>query len=159
MINVYKPAIAALLSEYQRALDDVKIAIRTIDDAPLMAIADIETLNDDCRSIATILTHVVGSGYSYCVYIRRSFGAMAERPERKLLATAEEYCIALDSMFEFTVQTFEKIEDDQLEMFEECKKIRTAWGQIYDIEQLFEHAIVHVLRHRRQIDKFKKLLT
>ena len=28
------------------------------------------------------------------------------------------------------------------------------WRQQYDVEQLFEHAIVHVLRHRRQIERF-----
>ena len=33
-------------------------------------------------------------------------------------------------------------------------KIITSWGQSYDFEQLFEHAIVHILRHRRQIERF-----
>jgi hypothetical protein len=32
--------------------------------------------------------------------------------------------------------------------------IEARWGPRYDLEQLLEHAIVHVLRHRRQIDKF-----
>jgi hypothetical protein len=32
--------------------------------------------------------------------------------------------------------------------------IRSSWGVVYDLEQLLEHAIVHVLRHRRQIEKF-----
>jgi hypothetical protein len=31
---------------------------------------------------------------------------------------------------------------------------KTRWGVDYNIDQLFEHAIVHVLRHRRQIEKF-----
>jgi len=33
-------------------------------------------------------------------------------------------------------------------------KMTVRWGPVYDFEQLFEHAIVHVLRHRRQIDRF-----
>ena len=33
-------------------------------------------------------------------------------------------------------------------------QIRSGWGPLYDFEQLFEHAIVHVLRHRRQIERF-----
>ena len=33
-------------------------------------------------------------------------------------------------------------------------KMQVRWGPTYDFEQLFEHAIVHVLRHRRQIDRF-----
>ncbi len=32
--------------------------------------------------------------------------------------------------------------------------IKAGWGPTYDVEQLLEHAIVHVLRHRRQIEKF-----
>ncbi len=31
--------------------------------------------------------------------------------------------------------------------------IQSRWGVRYDLEQLLEHAIVHVLRHRRQIEK------
>jgi len=33
-------------------------------------------------------------------------------------------------------------------------QIRSRWGAVYDLEQLLEHAIVHVLRHRRQIERF-----
>ena len=34
------------------------------------------------------------------------------------------------------------------------KKMLVSWGQLYDIEQLMEHAIVHILRHRRQVERF-----
>ncbi len=53
---------------------------------------------------------------------------------------------------------FKNIHDMDLEQFDSDKKIKTYWGQVYDIEQLTEHAIVHVMRHRRQIEKFKILL-
>ena len=33
-------------------------------------------------------------------------------------------------------------------------KMIVRWGPQYDLEQLLEHAIVHILRHRRQIEKF-----
>jgi len=33
-------------------------------------------------------------------------------------------------------------------------KIDAPWGAHYDMEQLLEHAIVHILRHRRQIERF-----
>ena len=41
-----------------------------------------------------------------------------------------------------------------LEESDNIKKLTTRWGQMYNIEQLLEHAIVHVLRHRRQIERF-----
>ena len=37
-------------------------------------------------------------------------------------------------------------------------KHRGVSGQVYNIEQIAEHAIVHILRHRRQIEKFKLAL-
>ena len=33
----------------------------------------------------------------------------------------------------------------------------SPWGVTYNLEQLLEHAIVHILRHRRQIEKFMLL--
>jgi hypothetical protein len=41
-----------------------------------------------------------------------------------------------------------------LEEYDPSKKILTHWGQVYDIDQMMEHAIVHVLKHRRQIQRF-----
>ena len=35
--------------------------------------------------------------------------------------------------------------------------INTRWGAIIDVDMLLEHAIVHLLRHRRQLEKFKHL--
>jgi hypothetical protein len=32
--------------------------------------------------------------------------------------------------------------------------INSRWGVVYTVEGLLEHAVVHVLRHRRQIEKF-----
>jgi hypothetical protein len=33
-------------------------------------------------------------------------------------------------------------------------KMPVRWGPTYDLEQLLEHAIVHILRHRRQVERF-----
>jgi hypothetical protein len=56
-------------------------------------------------------------------------------------------------MLQYTVETLEnhwELSDDELMNV----RIDSRWGQKYDIEQLLEHAIVHILRHRRQLDKF-----
>jgi len=58
----------------------------------------------------------------------------------------------------FTYETFADIQDDELEEYDNAKKMKTSWKQFYDIEQMMEHAIVHILRHRRQIERFKNLL-
>ena len=52
----------------------------------------------------------------------------------------------------------ENVPNNELEELDNAKKIVTQWGQVFDIDQMMEHAIVHILRHRRQIEKFKILL-
>ena len=55
----------------------------------------------------------------------------------------------------FTENIFKEFRDTELEQFDESLKIKSSWGQLYDIEQITEHAIVHILRHKRQIEKIK----
>jgi len=60
----------------------------------------------------------------------------------------------LEAAFAFTEHTFLSHPDIELETLESEQKICVRWGQLFDVEQLMEHAIVHILRHRRQIEKF-----
>ena len=62
-------------------------------------------------------------------------------------------------MFQYNEKLFEDYPDLKIEESDPQKKIKVRWGQYYDVEQLFEHAIVHVLRHRRQIERFLIKLT
>ena len=57
-------------------------------------------------------------------------------------------------MFQYTEKVFTDYPELPLEVFAEDQKMLVRWGQRYDVEQLLEHAIVHVLRHRRQIERF-----
>ncbi|MNL67316.1 hypothetical protein D3C87_1918870 [compost metagenome] len=59
-------------------------------------------------------------------------------------------------MFAYTENVFKEISDDELEQFDDSLKIKAGWGQLYDIEQMTEHAIVHILRHTRQIARIKE---
>jgi uncharacterized damage-inducible protein DinB len=151
-------AVNALLAEYEKAIIELQNIIEDITTPDLTAIVDNLTANPDCRSIQTILSHVVSSGYSYCVYIRELKDKSAQRPEKVDRLSTTEYKKDLDEVLEFTRDTFANIQDSELEEFDKAKKIKTSWGQFYDIEQIMEHAIVHILRHRRQIERFKTLL-
>jgi len=159
MTKIYrKGAVGALLDEYERAFADLKNCIETIPDNSLTIIADPKTSDENCRSVQTVLSHVVNSGYGYAISIHNLKGPFMERPEKIFHATIKQYQEDLASVFSFTEGIFSKIEDHELEEFDDSLKIKTRWGQLYDIEQLTEHAIVHILRHRRQIEKFKILL-
>ena len=153
MTKTYRQgAVGALLDEYERAIADLQNTIADISDNELISIADNKTNDSNCKSIQTVLAHVVSSGIAYATDIRQLLGEKLEYPDDLLRLTVNDYHQDLNSVFSFTVDTFKNIKDNQLEQFDNTKKINTPWGQIYDIEQITEHAIVHFLRHRRQIE-------
>lgn len=153
-----KKAVNALLGEYQNVIIALQRVVANLSYANLTTVVNPNAQDPNCESIQTILTHVVSSGYSYAGYIRKLKKIDDNRPGKIARLSAQEYHDDLEKLIAYTNQTFESIGDDELEEFEEDKKIRTSWGQTYDIEQMMEHAIVHVLRHRRQIEKFIKKL-
>lgn len=151
-----KGAKGALLDVYEDAIAGLQKSIEDLSEEDLVAVV----LPDeaDCKSIQTILTHVVSSSYSYAVYIHELKGRRYTRPERRLRTRASDYVQDLKDAFTFNLNVFAEVDDSELEQFDASGKIMTRWAQLYDIEQLTEHAIVHVLRHTRQIEKFKLLL-
>lgn len=156
MTKTYRQgAIGALLDEYERAIIDLQQTIADISDNELVTIIDNNTTDSSCESVQAILAHVVSSGFSYAMDIRQHLGEAVDYPDDLLRLTISDFHKDLNSFFAFTVETFKDIKDNQLEQSDNTKKINTSWGQVYDIEQITEHAIVHVLRHRRQIEKIK----
>lgn len=147
-------AIGALLDEYENVIDALKKVISEISNEQLIRIVDHETKDEDCRSIQTILTHVVQSGYTYVVEIRKSLGEECDYKEKLFHLTIEEYLLALDEMFSYNLLLFEDHPKIKMIEFDNSKKINARWGQYYDVEQLMAHAIVHIMRHRRQIERF-----
>jgi hypothetical protein len=147
-------AIGAFLDEYERAINDLKNVLDSVSNSELLTIVDSETTDEDCRSIQTILAHVVHSGYGYAVEVRKKQGEELERPDKAYLTTIEGYKIALDKMFDSNVQLFDDYPNLSMDNIDADKKIVFRSGQIFDNEQIFEHAIVHILRHRRQIERF-----
>ena len=148
-------AIGALLDEYEKAIEELKAAISGLTTFELSTIVDHQSKDEDCKSIQAILSHVVSAGYNYIIVIRKWLGEEIEYKDKLLLNTSEAYKMALDQMFAFNEELFNDYANIALEEYNNDKKIKVRWGQSYDVEQLFEHAIVHILRHRRQIEKFK----
>jgi uncharacterized damage-inducible protein DinB len=148
-------AKGALLDEYERAISDLKKVIEEIPDNRLTIVTDAKTTDENCKSIQTILSHVVHSGYGYATSIHNIKGHNAERPPKKFHVTMKQYVQDLTDVFSFTENIFKDIAEEELEEADNALKIKTSWGQLYDIEQLTEHAIVHILRHRRQIERVK----
>jgi uncharacterized damage-inducible protein DinB len=146
-----KGAIGALLDEYERAVEELKSIINQVSESDYEKIFDAETSNEDCRSIQTIMSHVVRACYGYANSIRKAF-SIDFQPYRHKKLSKVEVIECLEVAMTYTETTLEgSWEMSEKEMMETL--MRTHWGVIYDIEQLLEHAIVHILRHRRQIEK------
>src|ERR1044071_2596102 len=84
-----KGAVGALMDEYERAASDLKLLIEQISDDDFSLILDTQTKDEDCRSVQTIITHVISAGYHYADYIRKPFGISAATPSRRLLSRIE----------------------------------------------------------------------
>lgn len=149
-------AVGALLDIYEQAISDLKETIKDVPDDALTNIIDTQTTDENCRSIQTILSHVVSSGYGYATSIHNLRGNIIERPDKTFRSTIKEYAEDITNVFTYTENILKEIKDNELEQTDNSLKIKTTWGQWYDIEQMMEHAIVHILRHKRQIDKIKR---
>lgn len=152
-------AIGALLDEYEKSIAELILVIQDISQNELIEIKDPNTEDNDCKSIQTILTHVVQSGYTYAIEIRRWLGESVNYKDKVTLTSSDDYILALKEMFVYNETLFKDHPNISLIEYDPSKKILVRWGQRYDIEQLYEHAIVHILRHRRQIEMFKQQVT
>lgn len=151
--------IGALLHEYEVSIADLKHNIEDMPDAVLPVVIDKRTANKDCVSIQAILTHIVYCGYNYITMMDIHRGNdNSSWPQRHKLATVTDYCRVLDKLYEDTCAFFENVSNSEMQQLEPENKLVTFWGQYYDYEQLMEHAVLHIYRHRRQIQVFKGLL-
>ncbi len=146
--------IGALIGEYRKAIDELILVLKPINDQQLIKIVDPNSLSSDSKSIQTILTHVIKAGYTYIVYIENHIGIVKPLPEKVLQNQVDIYIDQLNQMFDYSLKFFQNNTHLEIEQTDNSKKINVNWGQQYDIEQLLEHAIVHILRHRRQIEKY-----
>ncbi len=141
-------AIGALTDEYEKALDELKIVLEAISNESFLK-TDISK-EKDFQSIRNIVTHITQSGYTYSNYVRKSFNTNCIEIKFNI-ESIQQAIIEINKMFVYHIETFENkwlMTDD--EMMNTI--IKTSWTT-YDLEAIIEHAIVHILRHRLQIQK------
>ena len=143
--------LMALMGEYRRSTMDLKKILNKIPQKIFKEITDHQTTDPDCKSIQTITFHLIQSGYTYANYIGNVIAQNKWFDYENQIESAKEGVSEMDKMLAFTEVSLEKLwnkSNEELENFQ----IKTRWNVTYDIEQLLEHAIVHILRHRRQIE-------
>ncbi len=92
MTKIYRQgAVGALLDIYEQSILDFKKVIEDIPDNALTVIIDPQTTDENCKSIQTILSHVVHSGYGYATSIHNLKGYNNPRPGKTYHLTIKEY--------------------------------------------------------------------
>jgi len=145
--------IRSLLDEYRKAVEELITVINPLSSNEIILVRDHQTMNADCRSVQAILSHIVYAGYGYTNFIEKSRGSDKPRRPKLFHQEVQPYLDELVSMVDYCEDFFVQHPSIPLEEKDNSKKITTHWGQQYDVEQLMEHAIVHILKHRRQIRK------
>lgn len=147
----YSGTLRAVLDEYARVIRELESVVSAIPDDRYPATTD--PGDKDYPSIAPIMQHVIGAAHVYVDYIDDALSG-ASRGRRERTYHYDTPNIALASVWEAfgrMVGVLGRIrtctEDDMAKV-----QFVTRWNQRYDLEQMLEHAIVHILRHRRQIE-------
>lgn len=144
--------VKALMDEYYRSAIDLKKILSEINDVDFEKIRDHKTEDPDCKSVQTVVSHILNSGYTYINYIN-SVSEIECLEYNNVIVNSSMSIRELDKMLNYTHTSLKNIlhfENKEIETW----KFETRWNVIYDFEQLMAHAIVHILRHRRQIEKF-----
>src|SRR5215813_1456426 len=96
-----KGPLGALMDEYERASSDLKLVLRDISEDDFTTIIDTQTEDESCRSVQTIMTHVVRAGYGYADYIRDQFGISKASPSSTLVSY-QDVEQQVDAMLDYT---------------------------------------------------------
>lgn len=153
-IKYKKGPVSALLTVYNNVMSEFISFLRPITVDQYLTIVDDKTFDNDCRSIQTIVSHIINSGYGYAFYIGNSINVETARPAYKLM-NKDEIEISLLDVIKFTRNVFadKKISYEEID----AKIVKTPWNDdLYSIESILEHAVVHILRHKIQIERFLK---
>ncbi len=137
------------MDEFERAAGQYRTLVESLSAAEFEGVLDEQTPDPDCRSAQTITRHVLAAGYGHAGYIRRAFGLPATRPEIPLPQLGD-MAVELERLCAYVAETLEgrwQMSDEEITRI----RFETRWGVTYDVEQMLEHGIVHILRHRRQI--------
>jgi uncharacterized damage-inducible protein DinB len=145
-------ALGAMMDEYDRAVRELAAIVGPLSQVAFVAVRDRETSDEDCRSIQTVLNHVLRAGYRYVGYLRAALEVPYQAPEFSV-DTPLDAILELATLASWTADSFKGRETLPHEALA-ALKIQSRWGPVYDLEQMMEHAVVHLLRHRRQIERF-----
>jgi uncharacterized damage-inducible protein DinB len=145
------------MDEYARAAEDF---CRTLQGLPPGAFDWTQASKDpDTLSVRNVCAHVCGAARGYANALRKARGLPHDEKRIPVdpasFHTADDVRQRLASALQYTEGALEGYYDaDEATVM--ALRFEMAWGQTYDPEILLEHAIVHLLRHRRQLERWPR---
>ena len=112
---------------------------------------DVEVPGEE-GSVRAILGHVIDCAYGHVAMVAKHCGGReVERrfPDPESVSDPETLVAALLDAARHAREALEGVSDEALET-----RFEVSWGQIYDGDQMMEHAICHPPRHIRQLKRF-----
>ena len=105
----------------------------------------------DYENPERLVAHVQGAARSYMMWIREALGQPVT--DMELIRDPAVIVPQLDAYMEETLAGWRRhlavVTDEQLQ----DRQYRSRWGEMFDIEQMLEHAVVHPMRHRAQLER------
>ena len=150
----YGGSMRAILDEYARAIRDFEQVLRAL---PTERYEARTTLADkDFANVRDILNHTIGAAHNYVNYLADALDGVDRGYQKREFphGNASEAMASLWEAFGRMVDLLERIKDWTDDQQGQLKFV-TRWKQTYDVEQMLEHAIVHILRHRRQLERWR----
>lgn len=149
----YSGPLRATLDEYSRAIKELEKIFIAL---PQETYESKTQLSDKTfADLRDIMAHVIGAAHVYVDYLNDAIDKTDRGPQTHDYSY-DTPTAAMQSVWEAfsrMVVMLGRIKDYS-EGQQARHKVTTRWGTEYDIEQMLEHAIVHILRHRRQVERW-----
>jgi hypothetical protein len=144
----------ALMDEYARAADDFCGVVDTFDATRFESVH--VSNSPETSSPHAVCVHVCGAAHRYAHYIRKARGVdFVDRYEldpSRLRHPSDVRGLLAEAilLMEETVEPLLPLTDAGIQAL----GFVVRWGPVYDPEMLLEHAVCHLLRHRRQLERW-----
>lgn len=148
-------ALGALMDLYEQ---EAELLLETINNKlpnkEWAVIKDARTKDEDCRSYQTICQHIISAAKHYVELLTKGENPTYEMKKVGANLTAKN---DFEPAFRAVLTQQAKYFENRWDMSDEAIEaivIKTGWGPIMNPETLLEHAVLHIMRHHRQLLKF-----
>lgn len=142
------------MDEYARAAEALCATVEALPQ-DLFLRQVLSPADPDLASVQAISVHVIRAAHAHANYIRKARDLPSSPSPEVDLPTPAALRPLLAAELRYTEGALEGLYDAPEEVFTRLV-FQVRWGPTYDPEMMLEHTIVHLLRHRRQIERWPR---